>query len=64
MDLPGKLSDSGVSIKLDPVKENDDIHNFDAIDGNTHYRVVYNSADFYPDLKLLSPVFVKLYYLF
>ncbi|CAG85694.2 DEHA2B16720p [Debaryomyces hansenii CBS767] len=62
----GKLSDSGVSSKLasklDPVKENDDSDNFDAIDGNTYCRVIYDSAEFYPDLKLPSPVFVKLYY--
>jgi hypothetical protein len=65
----GKLSDSGVSSnsasKLDPVKENDDsdnFDNFDAIDGNTYCRVIYDAAEFYPDLKLPSPVFVKLYY--
>ena len=62
----GKLSDSGVSSKLasklDPVKENDDSDNFDAIDGNTYCRVIYDAAEFYPDLKLPSPVFVKLYY--
>ncbi|CUM57513.1 unnamed protein product [Debaryomyces tyrocola] len=63
---PGKLSHSGVSSKLasklDPVKENDDSDNFDAIDGNTYCRVIYDAAEFYPDLKLPSPVFVKLYY--
>ena len=62
----GKLSDSGVSSKLasklDPVKENDDSDSFDAIDGNTYCRVIYDAAEFYPDLKLPSPVFVKLYY--
>ena len=63
---PGKLSDSGVSSKLasklDPVKENDDSDNFDAIDGNTYCRVIYDAAEFYPDLKLPSPVFVKFYH--
>jgi len=58
----GKLSVSGVSNKLGPVKENDDSDNFDAIHGNTYCRIIYDSAEFYPDLKLPSPVFVKLYY--
>ena len=44
------------------VKENDDSDNFDAIYGNTYCRVIYDSAEFYPGLKLPSPVFVKLYY--
>ncbi|CUM57889.1 unnamed protein product [Debaryomyces tyrocola] len=58
----GKLSDSGVSSKLGSLKENDDSDKFDAIDGNTYCRVIYDAAEFYPDLKLPSPVFVKLYY--
>ena len=62
----GKLSDSGVSCKLasksDPIKEDDDSDNFDAIDGNTYCRVIYDAAEIYPDLKLPLLVFVKLYY--
>ncbi|CAR65727.1 DEHA2D19404p [Debaryomyces hansenii CBS767] len=58
----GKLPRRGFSGNLDSVKENDASDNFDAIDGNTYCRVVYDSAEFYPDLKLPSPVFVKLYY--
>ncbi|CUM53631.1 unnamed protein product [Debaryomyces tyrocola] len=57
-----ELAGHGFSGSLDPVKENDDSDNFDAIDGNTYCRVIYDSAEFYPDLKLPSPVFVKLYY--
>ena len=58
----GKLDRPGFSGNLDSVKENDASDNFDAIDGNTYCRVIYDSAEFYPDLKLPSPVFVKLYY--
>ena len=58
----GKLARRGFSGNLDSVKENDASDNFDAIDGNTYCRVIYDSAEFYPDLKLPSPVFVKLYY--
>ena len=58
----GKLARREFSGNLDSVKENDASDNFDAIDGNTYCRVIYDSAEFYPDLKLPSPVFVKLYY--
>ena len=58
----GKLAKRGFSGKLDPVREDDGSDNFDAIYGNTYCRVIYDSAEFYPDLKLPSPVFAKLYY--
>ncbi|CUM50712.1 unnamed protein product [Debaryomyces fabryi] len=58
----GKLTRRGFSGNLDFIRENDVSDGFDAIDGNTYCRVIYDSAKVYPDLKLISPVFVKLYY--
>ena len=58
----GKLDRPGFSGNLDSIRESDVSDNFDAIDGNTYCRVIYDSVEFYPDLKLPSPVFVKLYY--
>ncbi|CUM57504.1 unnamed protein product [Debaryomyces tyrocola] len=58
----GKLDRPGFSANLDSIRESDVSDNFDAIDGNTYCRVIYDPAEFYPDLNLPSPVFVKLYY--
>jgi hypothetical protein len=57
-----KLAGHEFPSSLDSIRENDVSDNFDFIDGNTFCRVIYYSAEFYPDLKLPSPVFVKLYY--
>mmetsp|Transcript_4018 Transcript_4018/g.3942 ORF Transcript_4018/g.3942 Transcript_4018/m.3942 type:complete len:168 (+) Transcript_4018:896-1399(+) len=59
---PGNLDRPEFSGNLDSIRESNVSDNFDAIDGNTYCRVIYDSAEFYPDLKLPSPFFVKLYY--
>lgn len=50
---------SVASRKLNLVKEIDDSDNFEAIDGHTNCRVIFDSAEFYPDLKLPSPVLLN-----
>ncbi|CUM55885.1 unnamed protein product [Debaryomyces tyrocola] len=57
-----KLAGHGLSGNLASIREIDLSDNFDSIEGNTYCRIIYDSAEFYPDLKLPSPVFVKLYH--
>ena len=58
----GKQSGSDFSEILDPITENSDSDEFDEIHGNTYCRIIHDAAKFYPNLKLPSAVFVKLYY--
>ena len=47
---------------MDSIKENPYSDDTDEIHGNTHCRIIYDTAKRYPDLKLPYTVFVKLYY--
>ena len=58
----GKQSGSDFSENLDPITENSDSDDSDEIHGNTYCRIIHDAAKFYPNLKLPSTVFVKLYY--
>ena len=58
----GKSARHGFSGSLDSIRENYLSNNYDSIDGNTYCRIIYESAEFYPDLRLPSPVFVKSYF--
>lgn len=58
----GKQSGSDFSENLDPITENSDSDDFDEIHGNTYCRIIHDAENFYPNLKLPSTVYVKLYY--
>lgn len=58
----GKQSGSDFSENLDPITENSDSDDFDEIHGNTYCRIIHDAAKFYPNMKLPSTMFVKLYY--
>ncbi|MDN6749727.1 MAG: DUF3698 domain-containing protein [Staphylococcus equorum] len=47
---------------LESIDENPDRDDTDEIRGNTYCRIIYDTAKRYPNLKLPSTVFTKLYY--
>lgn len=57
-----KSSGSEFAGDLKSIEETPDRDDTDEIHGNTPCRIIYNAAKRYPNLKLPSTVFTKLYY--
>ena len=57
-----KLSGNGFTANLGPIREKPSSQDYDEIHGNTYCRILFDADKCYPDLKLPTTVFVKLYH--